>query len=833
MSYLDCIRKAKLSAAKKAEAEDLYRKRYEEYTRDGMNDADADFAAGKDTADALETLKAVEKKRKVKTIQAQRNMMKNLGTYAGKKKDLDFANAAIAMFEKDHFSKFPSIDARKEVIKGQIHAQMTDFLQKFEPKFAGTVRPKAGLNDIVKEMFGESSGNESAKELAGAVSHALETLRQRANRAGANIGKRENFGMPQRHDRVKIAKISRDKWVEFTNVRLDWEKMLDPNTGLSIPVGKRFAVLQEVYDTIVTEGYSKLRPGEMQRLGALDKRLANHRFLEFRDGKSWIEYQDQFGVGTPFDVLISHIDKTSRDVALMEILGPNPNTGKETLKALVKQNAGAIDASRPGGKTGLVSKNIEKKLNKIDELYATVANTNVGASEDAVALTFGGVRNIITSAVLGSATLLAVPGDMFTKALTKGFSKMPGTVSMGQYLKLLNPADKADKALAIRSGLIAESATSIAYGQQRFLGMISGPQWTRRLADITMRASLMTPHTQAARWAFGMEALGMFADNATKKYDELPFKAMLNRHGITSADWDIFRATEIYQERGASFLRPDDVRVRKDLDPQQAQDLADKFMEMIVNETNYAVPTASLKGRTFLVSDSKPGTLIGEVGRSLAMFKNFPVTVMFTHVGRALSQRSIADRFAYITAFGIGMTTMGALGLQARQIAQGKDPLNMNPTTSEGRKFWANAALAGGGLAIWGDFLFQDVNRFGGGIESTIAGPVFSALDDARNLTIGNMVELAQGKDTNFAADAVRFTQRYMPGGSIWYLRLALQREIFDQLLVETDPDAASKFRRLETNAYRDRGQEYFWGPGKSVLRGDKIRTPDLEAAID
>lgn len=239
---------------------------------------------------------------------------------------------------------------------------------------------------------------------------------------------------------------------------------------------------------------------------------------------------------------------------------------------------------------------------------------------------------------------------------------------------------------------------------------------------------------------------------------------------------------------------------------------------------DYAVPTSSLRARNLWVGRTRAETLVGQIARSASLFKTFPVTILFTHVRRGLTQKSFAGKAAYLAAFGAGMTMMGALGLQARQIAQGKDPMDM--TTPQ---FWGSAALSGGGLGIWGDFLFSDVNRFGGGIPVTLAGPVADVANDARNLTIGNLIKLAQGEETSFGPDSIRFLKSIAPGSNIWYARLLLERYVWDYLLEETDPKAKQKMLNAERRIMRDYDQRYWWRPGKKL----PDRPPDLEAAVD
>ena len=59
---------------------------------------------------------------------------------------------------------------------------------------------------------------------------------------------------------------------------------------------------------------------------------------------------------------------------------------------------------------------------------------------------------------------------------------------------------------------------------------------------------------------------------------------------------------------------------------------------------------------------------------------------------------------------------------------------------------------------------FSNVNRFGGGLTETVAGPVTDVGKDLINLTIGNLYEVAQGEDTKAAKEFIDFTLRYTPG---------------------------------------------------------------------
>ncbi len=97
--------------------------------------------------------------------------------------------------------------------------------------------------------------------------------------------------------------------------------------------------------------------------------------------------------------------------------------------------------------------------------------------------------------------------------------------------------------------------------------------------------------------------------------------------------------------------------------------------------------------------------------------------------------------------------------------------------------FWAKSAMRGGG-GLFGDFLFADQNRYGGGIVATLTGPVLgSQLPKAIDFTLGNLQELvAEGEAKNAGRKLSRFIEANMPGRSLWYARLAIERLIFDEL---------------------------------------------------
>jgi hypothetical protein len=378
---------------------------------------------------------------------------------------------------------------------------------------------------------------------------------------------------------------------------------------------------------------------------------------------------------------------------------------------------------------------------------------------------------------------------------------------------------------AIRMGLAANSWIQTAYAQARFLDEVTGPEVTRRISDTVLRVSLLTPFTQAGRNAFGIEFTLFVSSLRDKKFADLPkgMQEQMRNHSIGEGTWNIIRETKLHEdpETGVAFIRAEDIEARTDLAPGVGRDAATRLMHMRETLTDFAVPTSSLRARAFLKGKSEPGTPGGEILASFAQFKSFPVTIMHNHIGRFLLDpaATAAGKVGNIANLIIGATVMGALATQLSDISKLRDPRPM--TTAA---FWGAAMLKGGGLGIYGDFFFSRLNRFGSGLESTIAGPSAGALSDLRNLTFGNLSELIEGEDTNFGSELVKFMARYAPGTSIWYLRASLERNIFDNLQRWMDPSADRKMRRRMQSHAKEYGAGSWWEPGQDAPH----RAPDL-----
>lgn len=824
MSLRDCIEVGKdVGALTKEQADNaagLFDELVAEYTPT-MGVEQAQLRAAKDTVEILKTQTSEKARIRQLQIKSWNEVTGNL--YSFKNGD-DLGQAAQQLLNADRGAKYSGVENRRQAVAGIIHSKMDNVLAAFRRKGpTGVMGNKDVAVDLIKVAFGEATENKMAKELYDSWAKAIEYARTRFNRAGGSIPKMEGWGLPQMHDALEVRKATYDVWRSDIGPLLDTNKMLNPLTKLPFTAAQLEDALKASYEAIISDGWSKVKENETKHSSALYNKGKNHRFLVFKDADSWMAYQDKYGNSHPFITMMNYVDNMARDIAMIEVLGPNPNATIRNIKALVRRDAEQKDLNNPKGKP--TTNKAIKDLKAFDAQYGIVNGSSNAPIDGPLARFFAGTRSLLTSVQLGAASLSALT-DVAYQRTTAAFNGMNESKLLKQIVKQMSPLNVEERGrLAIRSGLIAENWINLASGQARYVGDLTAPEISQRMSDTMMRVSLLSPWTQAGKWAFGMEFMGTFADNVGKTFKELdpPLQNALKRSGL-DVSWDVIRKAEVYEFEGAKVLRPEEIAEIADLPKEQADLLATKFLELINAETNFAVPSSSIRGRASLVGETQAGTFIGEVARSIALYKNFPVTLMNTHIMRTLSQQDLKAKSSYAAGLLISTTLIGGLALQMKEMAKGRDP---RPVTD--KKFWGSALLQGGGLGIYGDFIFSDLNRFGNSFSQTLIGPVGEFIGDTLKLTAGNVQELLSGKDTNFTKEAVKFGTKYLPFQSLWYLRLALERLLLENLQKWADPRASQKMREIQTKYKKETGQDYWWEPGEM----SPDRAPDASAIFE
>ncbi len=699
-----------------------------------------------------------------------------------------------------------NVEARQSAVRNVLRGMLSEGIQRYRSKLFGLRRDKAGPIAVVRALFGETSGDQVADAVGRAFGEAAEYARQRRNAAGGRTPKRKDWRLPQRMSRHRLKAMGKAAFADYMHRALEEGrlKIADWRTGLDVDPLKAAEIIDQAYERIVTDGLSDLTPGAPGGK-SLGNRRADPRVFEWTSADAWLDANRTLGDGDAaiFDNLISHLDGMADDIGLMEILGPNP---AHTARVLV-------DRAKKAGKTGLPAYQLEALYDQVSGAASTPVSQNLSAI-------FSGLRAMQTAAKLGSAMLSAVT-DFNTLAMTSMWNGLPASKVVANYVRLW--ADPNMRKNARRLGLITEVGLDRANVALRENVAQAGRGIFQSAADVVLRASGLAPHTELARWAFGMEMLGQLADQARTPFAELPkrMRQALERYGVDADDWAVIAKEGLVDFDGAEFVWIEQL-ARSGSAGKRA---ADKLGGLLQTETDFAVPIADARARSLMLGRSRPGTVGGEMLRAMGQFKAFPVAMLALHGLRGVQSLRAGDKGLYLAAGAVGMTALGAFALQAKQYANGKDPRDM--TTWE---FWGAAFLQGGGAGIFGDYLYAAVNRADLSFYATITGgPTTGFIDDVVRLIGPNIgAGLDEDRDVAFGARLARFVRNNTPGASLWYGRLAADRLLFNQLQLALDPKAKRSFRRLEKRARREYGQRFWWRPGRSA----PSRAPNLSAAF-
>lgn len=695
-------------------------------------------------------------------------------------------------------------------LRNQFDGMLSTFLEQHSRDIVGNVRNKAKLKNIVRELHGEGTGDAVASAMSKAITDAKERARQLFNAAGGDIGLLEDHGMPHRHDRVRIMRGGFDTWFDEVAPRLDWTRIENFWTkqpfsvdGTPPPAGVQRGFLKEIFDNIDTDGWVKRDvTWGMQNGKALSNRYSEARTLHFKTADDWMAYNDRFGVSDPYSSIVGHMHRMARDIAMMRVLGPSHTAGLDNVvNHAMKKVAG--------------NKALEEKLtanaNTAKAMLAHMSGTANAPHNEFWARFFGGTRQALSAAHLGSAMLVSGSDSVAMSLAANSVGMNPANV-VSRHVGLL--ANRMSREEAARAGYVADTLSDAGNTMLRYLGEAPVAGWTERLSSFVMRAQGLSFWTDMARVAFNMEFAGNLADARTLGDLEPRMAASLRSRGITDADWAMFAREDLHfrAKNGGRFASPAYWRsaaVSAGVDPKEAERIALTIDGFVQEMTEVAVPSNSFEMRARFMGESRPGSISGELARSLVAYKSYAMTFSINQFRQVMAIPTGMGRAQYVAAGMAGFTVMGAVGVQLKELAKGNEPRPMDDPS-----FWTAAALQGGGLGIIGDLTSASTTRLGGGLMGYFAGPVVGLGNDIGALTFGNMAAVMKGENANLGRDVVKFGKRYTPGTTLWQTRAAMDRLVWDQMQMVLDPDADTAMRREAKRQQREYGNGQWWDAG-------------------
>ncbi len=391
-----------------------------------------------------------------------------------------------------------------------------------------------------------------AKQGAKEWHNVASALRDRFNRAGGDVGQLEDWGLPHHHSQSKVAKAGREQWVADTLPALDRDHYFNPD-GTRMNDTQLSEFLGHAWESIATGGANKTEPGAFRGSGARANRGNESRQIHFKGADAYMDYQGKYGEKSLYEVLVGHIESVSKDTALVETLGPNPDSTYRLFRDTAVLAGKRADPTQYG--------KLDERAVKSDNLYNVVSGKTQPVASKWLSDSFDTLRNWLIAARLGSSVITSF-SDEATLHLTAKVNQLPEMRLLANELAAYNRFNKMEERLALRAGLAMQTLVSSLnrFGQQGL-----GRAFSSKLANSVLRASGLNAMTEARKRAFGvtmMHALGSVVKEhgSLGELDANDHRILLSK-GLTENDFAVWKKAQLEDWGGGNdtMLTPESI----------------------------------------------------------------------------------------------------------------------------------------------------------------------------------------------------------------------------------------------------------------------------------
>jgi hypothetical protein len=824
------------------------RERQARLVADGVDPAIAPAQAGREIADTLKAAAAIEKRNAAINLRIRTEALDYVRTTWGD----DPAEGILALLYGSPKARFGS--------RASVNAAQDANFRKYTAGVAGELEA-AGLFDVLRrgEMDRDVSramwhiGDEAelrklpdqAVAIAKILSKWQEVARLDGNRAGAWTGKLDNYVVRQSHSPDRIAQAGEAKWKADILPRLDLARMFPDGppknlddwlheTFLNLTTGVR---LKGAADTTAERMTAFKGPAN------LAKKLSQERVLHFRSPDDWFDYNAAYGFGNLREAYVQGLHRSAESTGLMQVLGTNPEHNLDSVVGAVRANLSRSDPEklqRFDRKTrgGTRIENALKEVSGFTRRAASQRLANVGAGLR-VWNTLTGLGGAVVSAITDipiRASLLRYQGQSYLGGLASGV--------VAPLKRIVGATGDAERKATLSAvGYFNEMAMGNLAA--RFSPDESIPGRLQRATHTFFKWNLLGGWTDEMR-RVSLESMGRFFGEASgTKFADLSDRTRrtLERFRIGEREWNVVRKGILEESGGEKFLTPQAIR---DLDPETfkpiaaerikglkadaaksgkvegldrriqrvledtREQMANRVQQLYADEVNSAVISPDARTLAFVRQGQQAGTPMGEALRLFWQFKTFGIAVMqraflreFYGYGKGAGGRLGTSELRGLATLLVGSLGFGYLAMSAKDMLKGRSPRPVDDY-----KTWQAAMAQGGGLGIYGDFMFGQSNRFGQGFLQTLGGPTVGKADQIYKL----WNDFKGGDDV--AANTVKFTINNTPYANLFYTRMAADYLFLYELQEAMNP---GYLRRMEQKVEQETGSEWWLRPSEAV----------------
>ena len=781
--------------------------------------------AADELANNLELAAVIEKRNAALNINARLKAMGYINQFRDAKLDFEGFRGLLVGTERKRAGGRISVDAEQKNFRGEWLGGMISDLEK-----GGLMRSFASgefdrevyvaLYNLGRDGVGNEKLPKEAVAIAEVVNKYQTDARNTRNRFGAWIRDLQGYIVRQSHDMFKIREAGEQKY------KAEVLPLLDVRRSMRDFEGSVDDFLTRVYDDFAAGSHMKTPTGEddLAAFGAgssLARKVSASRVLYFKDGDAAYQYNQKFGQGKLAESVLGGIDNAAKSAGLLKLLGTNPQA---TVDRLFAEYAESLRGD-PARRAKFLSHRKE-----LENLLATVDGTSNIPGNVTAAQISSFFRSWQTMSKLGGMLISSVTDlTNYAAELRFGQDKNLLTGTLEGVGALTRGRSTGEKRAVLNSlGVFHESTLGAVFARFDSPELMGGK--TSWAMQQFFKLTGINWWTESLRDGYALAHASYVSSNAGKAFDKLPdsLRDMLGLYNIDAGKWDVLRLANTQQADGRMYITPDGLRTvpraalanyitQVGRTPNDAaianlqDDLASALRTMTIDRMHHAVIEPGARTRAFMQRGTQPGTVSGELLRFVGQFKSFPVALVQMTLGREIYGRGYDTLGDYVkrgkgdmlglASFIALSTAMGYAAMSAKDLLRGK-----NPRPVDDPRTWAAAMIQGGGLGLYGDFLFGKYNRMGGSLTGSMAGPVANLGDTVADL----WTRIRTGDD--FGAVAFNAALANTPFANIFYTRIALDYLILYKIQEALNPGF---LRRMEKRVERENGQTFYMPPSQ------------------
>ncbi|AOE41238.1 hypothetical protein BEE12_16095 [Pantoea agglomerans] len=683
--------------------------------------------------------------------------------------------------------------------------------------------------DVIREIFGESTGNATAKAMATDLTNFMEGTRERFNAQGANIGKLDHY-VPQSHNGAEIAKAGHDQYTSDLLGWIDREQYIDPETGDLRGDDSMREWATSVFETITNDGKNKRTyDAEQYRASGAGGGTSNlaasagaHREVHFKDAASFLAYQEKYGNSKPGRMFADHFESQMRDITLIEQYGSNPGNTIESLitHADMLDREYAMELHRGEGAPLELDKgqkvgNIGPKQIYDNLLHnggdISVRAANIGKWLSSYHAMMKLTRTAVRAVFQDANSIIWHAGEL-------GQIKNAAAIMRITH----NPANAAERdamrKLGISSVVLADRVRAGGHNLQATGFAAWGkaavtPEGMGRGADMVMRWSGLKALTEANSAAGQMINAVHMAERSSVAWKDLDQaeKMLFGEIGINEHDWPLIQkvAANPVEIMGVKVIDADKAH-SLGLDDAAANDLHRKILGYVWEGGNKVTNERDLLANTMMKLGILPGTWGNMIMSQMQMFKGVSANVTANLIRRVSRRQTIGGKIGVAAGYATSMGVAGYLGDSALKMMNGQKP--QDPTDLE---TITSSMFIGGGLAMFGDLIQmgigQDNAATGSSNSLRLLGPTGSDFGNLVTMAVNGSKWIGGDEQAGekFGYQAVRLVRNNLPMTNLWYTKAAIDHMFYNDIADVVNPGYTD---RLENYAEKQ-GSQYFYRP--------------------